>query len=71
MCLGMDVITNNSFTKSEKSTLTRDAVGPKSSYKLHTSFDAANNYVGKRRDYIWACIDNHVWNMNVAQNHEK
>ena len=42
--------TNNNFTELEDSALARDAGGPKSSHKLHMSFDAINNHMEKRHD---------------------
>ena len=46
----MGDVTNNNFTESENSALARDAGGPKSSHKLHMSFDAINNLMAKRYD---------------------
>ena len=46
----MGDVTNNNFTESENSVLSRDAGGPKFSHKMHMSFDAINNHVSKMYD---------------------
>ena len=46
----MGSIINNNFTELENSALDRDVGGPKSSHKLHMSFDAINNHMAKRHD---------------------
>ena len=46
--LGMGDVTNNYFAESENSALARDPGGPKSSHKLHVSYDAINNHMERR-----------------------
>ena len=50
--LGMGDITNNSFTESENSALARDPGGPKSSHKLHVSYDVINNHMERRSVFL-------------------